>query len=1052
MLKCSTFATEILNATKMKKRNVLFTVMFILLQVAVFAQGRTIKGTVKDSKTNETLPGVTVLVVGTTTATTTNEKGQFSINVEGEGKKLILSSVGYITQTVDANKDVIDVAFVANTTLLKETVVTALGVSKEKKSLGYSVSEVSGDDMRKSGEGNVIEALAAKAPGVEVVGSGGTPGASTKITLRGPTSFSGSNQPIVVIDGVIMDNSTNTPTAGDAPFNMNLAGINESNRAIDINPDDIESVTILKGPAAAALYGSQAGNGAIVYTTKRGKAGKNFGASFSTSVGIDKVSQLPKLQTTYAQGKLNSSGNPVYSTSTPNSWGPAISTLPGMAAHDLYKDFFKTGYTYNNNVAIFGGNENSSIRLSIGNTNQTGIVPNTDLKRTSVRLTADNKINDKLSAGGTVDYVNTAGTRTQNGSNLAGTMLTLTRTPAEFDIKNYQNPDGTQRQYYGVYDNPLFSAYKNPYTDQTNRMIGNVFLDYKPWEFLTVTWKVGNDMYHTNTQQVYAISSMGDDNTTGLGQINKSSLISRTINSDLLIKFSKQVSKLIGVDALLGYNFRYDESHFMFARGRSLSIPDYYNLNNASELYSSNSDYYQKSNAVFLDATVNYKRALYLNLTGRNEWNTAFGKNGKSFFYPKADLSWVFTESFKLPKWFSFGKVRAAYANGGTGPVSYSDKTYYTVPIYTDGYTNGNTLPYLGQSGYGISTGLGNPSIKPERVIDKEAGINLSFLNNRVTVDFTYYNEESKDLLIYQPVAASSGYTSRYVNAGSMTNKGIELALGGDPIKTKNFDWNITVGWSQNKNKVTALTNGVTQFQPEIGFGGLNNFAIVGQPYGVFYGSTWKRDGSGNLLLDASGLPQVSSAASVVGNPYPKWLMNINNTLTYKGITFSFLWDIRQGGDIWNGTEQSLNTKGKSAATADRNQTFDVSGVYDVGTPNAGQAHTTHMPGYDGSGADYFTYYKGQNGADESAIQDGSWIRLRSVGLSYRLDLTKGEKKFVFKYVELGLSARNLWLKTKYTGVDPETSLTGAGSNIKGFDYFNNPGTKSYFINLKFGI
>src|ERR1035437_2233582 len=301
MLKCSTFATEILNATKMKKRNVLFTVMFILLQVAVFAQGRTIKGTVKDSKTNETLPGVTVLVVGTTTATTTNEKGQFSINVEGEGKKLILSSVGYMTQTVDANKDVIDVAFVANTTLLKETVVTALGVSKEKKSLGYSVSEVSGDDMRKSGEGNVIEALAAKAPGVEVVGSGGTPGASTKITLRGPTSFSGSNQPIIVIDGVIMDNSTNTPTAGDAPFNMNLQGVSESNRALDINPDDIESVSILKGPAAAALYGSSAANGAIVYTTKRGK-GKEFGASFSSSMGMDMVSNLPKLQTTYAQG------------------------------------------------------------------------------------------------------------------------------------------------------------------------------------------------------------------------------------------------------------------------------------------------------------------------------------------------------------------------------------------------------------------------------------------------------------------------------------------------------------------------------------------------------------------------------------------------------------------------------------------------------------------------------------------------------------------------------------------------------------------------------
>ncbi|MEI6489526.1 MAG: SusC/RagA family TonB-linked outer membrane protein [Bacteroidota bacterium] len=1029
------------------KKNYVFIIMLFLLQSAVFGQTKVVKGIIKDSKTNETIPGVTVLVEGTTNATVTDVTGMFTITVEGEGKKLLFSSVGYVTQAVAADKDMITVSLVMNTTMLKETVVTALGVSKEKKSLGYSVSEVSGDDVRKSGETNVIEGLAAKAPGVEVVGSGGTPGASTKITLRGPTSFSGSNQPIVVIDGVIMDNSTNTPTAGDAPFNVNLAGINESNRGIDINPDDIESVSILKGPAAAALYGSQAGNGAIVYTTKRGKAGKNFGVSFSTAVAIDKVSQLPALQTTYAQGKLTASG-PVYSTSTPNSWGPAISTLPGKAAHDLYKDFFKTGYTYTNNASIFGGNENSSIRLSLGNTSQTGIVPNTKLSRTSIRLTADSKISDKISTGGTVDYINTGGNRTQNGSNLAGTMLTLTRTPAEFDITNYQNADGTQRQYYGVYDNPLYSAYKNTYTDQTNRMIGNVFLNYKPLEFLDVTWKVGTDLYHTATQQVYAISSMGDDNTTGMGQINKSSLMSRTINSDLLLKFSKQVSKDFGLDAMLGYNFHYIESQFQFTRGRGLSIPEYYNLNNASELYSSNSDYYQKSNALFLDATVNYKRWLYLNLTGRNEWNSAFGKNGKSFFYPKADLSWVFTETFKLPKWLSFGKVRAAYANGGTGPVSYSDRTYYYVPIYTDGYTNGNTLPYLGQSGYAISPSLGNPDIKPERVIDQEAGINLSFLNNRVTFDFTYYSQKSKDLLMYQPVAASSGYTARYVNAGSMTNKGVELAIGGDPIKTKNFDWNITLGWSQNKNNVTALTNGVTKFQPEIGFGGLNNFAIVGQPYGVFYGSTWKRNGNGDLLLDADGYPQLSSEASVVGNPYPKWLMNINNTFTYKNLTFSFLWDIRHGGDIWNGTEQSLNTKGKSAASADRNQTYDVAGVYDAGTPSAGQAHTTKLSAYD-----YFTYYKGQNGADESAVQDGSWIRLRSVGISYRLDLTKGgEKKMLFKYVELGVSARNLYLKTKYTGVDPETSLTGAGSNIKGFDYFNNPGTKSYFFNLKFGI
>ena len=1034
----------------MKKKNVLIVFMLILLQGAVFAQSRVIKGTVKDSKTNETLPGVTVLVEGTTNATVTDVKGMYTITVEGEGKKLLISSVGYVTQVVPADKETVDIALAMNTTMLKETVVTALGVSKEKKSLGYSVSEVSGDDVRKSSEANIIEALAAKAPGVEVVGSGGTPGASTKITLRGPTDFSGANQPIIVIDGVIMDNSTNTPQAGDQPFNVNLAGINESNRALDINPDDIESVSILKGPAAAALYGSEASNGAIVYTTKRGK-GKSFGATFGTSVGIDKVSNLPPLQTTYAQGGLQG-GVPTYGSFTSNSWGPAISSLPGVTSHDVYKDFFRTGYTYNNNVAVYGGNENSSLRLSAGNTSQTGIVPNSSLKRSTIRLTDDTKITDKITAGGSIDYTNTAGVRVQNGSNLAGTMLTLTRTPASFDITNFMNPDGTQRQYYAIYDNPLYSAYENQYKDETNRMVGNVFLDYKPLEFLDVNWKVGTDMYNTMAEQDYAKSSYGNDNSDGSGQVNKSSLAFRRINSDLLVKYNKQLSKDFGLDALLGYNFRYDQSQSIFARGRTLTVPGYYNLNNAAELYSSDAEVYQKINAALIDATLNYKRMLYLNLTGRNEWNSAFGKNGKSFFYPKADLSWVFTEAFKMPKWFSFGKIRAAYANTGIAPNPYTDRTYYAVPLFTDGYSNGNTLPYLGQAGLGQSTLLGNPDIKPERVSDMEGGFNVSFLNNRVTVDFTYYSEESKDLLINEPIPASTGYTSQLSNAGKMTNKGIELAVGGDPIKTKNFDWNINVGWSQNKNTVTFLANGINQFTYEVGFGGLSSEAVLGQPYGVFYGSTWKRNGNGDLLLDANGLPQVSSTASVVGNPNPKWLMNINNTFTYKAWSFGFLWDIRQGGDMWNGTQQSLNTKGKSAATVDRNSTYDITGVYDAGTPNAGQSHTTKLIGYNGSGQDYYTYILGQNGADENAIQNGGWVRLRSISLSYRFDLTKKEKKYLFKFVELGASARNLYLHTKYTGVDPETSLTGAGSNIKGFDYFNNPGTKSFFFSLKVGI
>lgn len=1026
--------------------------MFILLfQVAVFAQGHMVKGTVKDAKSNETLPGVSVVVEGTTTGTTTDAKGDFSINVDGAGKKLIISSVGFMTQNVSADQENVSVSLAVNSVLLKETVITALGVSKEKKALGYSVSEVSGDVIEKSGETNVIEALAAKAPGVMVTGSGGTPGASSKIILRGNSRF-GENQPLIVIDGVPVDNSTNAVQAGDAPFNVNLAGVNESNRALDINPDDIESVSVLKGPAAAALYGSRAGNGAIIYTTKRGQYGKGLGATYSTSMEFDKVNKLPELQTKYGQGKLKG-GIPTTSLTTPNSWGPEA-----VDPRNPYNDFFKTGNTLNNNLAIYGGNESTSLRLSIGNTHQTGIVPNTGMDRTTVRLTSDSKLSKVLTAGGTVDYTNTSATRAQNGSNLSGVMLSLCRTPSSFDIRDYKNADGTQKQYYPVYDNPLYTAKNNPYTDQTNRIMGNAYIKYKPCSFFDASYKIGTDAYTTNAQQIYSISSMGDDNASGLGQVNRSSLSNRNIYSDLLLNFNKRFANdQFGLEGMLGHNFTYSENELLFARGRNLQIPNYYNLNNASELYSSNSGGYQRTQAAFAEAAFDFKRMVYLTMTGRNEWSTAFGKGSKGFFYPKADLSWVFSELMNPNSFFSFGKVRAAYAIGGLAPHPYSNKTYYGVPLYTDGFTVGNTLPYLGQSGYTISTMLGNPSLRPETVTGIEAGLDLRFFNSHLTTELTLYQQTSKDLLVVQPIAASSGFTSRYVNAGEMVNKGIEVSLGLDPIQLINksadkFVWNITAGFSLNRNKVTKLLDGVDKFEVETGFGDPGAYAMVGQPLGVLMGSAWKRNGNGELLTDADGLPQFDANTKIIANPNPDWLMNINNTFHYKNFNVGFLWDIRHGGQIWNGTRASLYSRGKLAATEDRTSMHNITGVFDDGTPNAGKASSINLPGYDGSGADYYTYMKGQNGPTENSIEDGSWVRLRSVNASYRFNLNCKDKKCGFKYIELGLTGRNLLLFTKYTGVDPETSLTGAGSNINGFDYFNNPGTKSYLINLKAGF
>jgi TonB-linked SusC/RagA family outer membrane protein len=1035
----------------MKRKLLLFSTFFILFQITTFAQNKVIKGIIKDVVTNETLPGAIVMIEGTVVATTTDLNGAFTITADGEGKKLVITAIGYVSQTVVVDKEELIISLTRDIKLLKETVVTALGVTKETKSLGYSISQVGGDEMRKSGESNVIEALAGKASGVNVVGSGGTPGASSKIILRGNARFSGSNQPLIVIDGVPVDNETNVPTPGDAPFNVNLQGVNESNRAIDINPDDIESISILKGPAAAALYGSRAGAGAIIYTTKRGKAGKNMSTIFSSSIELGKVSKLPDLQNKFVQGAWKA-GVPTYNPAVSDSWGPSAESL-GMPKFDAYKDFFKTAYTYTNNIAIYGGSDNTSFRLSVGNTNQTGVIPKTGLKRTSVRLTTDSKLTTKITVGGTVDYTNTQAQRAQNGSNLAGVMLSLTRMPIQFNMNPYFNKaTGKQIQYYSIYDNPLFTVNKNSYTDQTNRVLGNVYLDYKISDFFSATWKVGTDAYATNDNQYYAIGSLGDDPGLGLGQINNSTTNFRNLYSDLLLKFNRKLAKDIGFNGLIGYNSNYTETQFLFSRGRNLQIPDYNNLNNATELYTSNTASYVKANSIFIDGAFDYRNMLYLTLTGRNEWSTAFGKSGKSFFYPKADVAWVFSEATRMPSWLSFGKIRTAYSIGGIAPPIYSNKTYYFVPFFTDGNTNGNTLPYIGNSGFGISNTLGNGKLVPETVTGIEAGLDVRFFKGRLTLDATIYQQTSKNLLINQPTAASSGYIARYVNAGEMVNKGVELAIGVDVIRSEYLNWNIVTQWSKNVSKVTKLVNGVDQFNLEVGFSDIGAYAIVGEPFGVFYGTSWKRNSDGELLLNAKGLPQIDQISKKIGNPNPDWLLNINNTLTYKAWSFSFLWDIRKGGDIWNGTHQSLYSKGRAFETEKRDETFYISGVYDQDTPMAGQSATTAIKGYDGSGFDYFTYIKGQNGPAENAIDDGSWVRLRSVGLSYRFDLAKDKHKSTFKYVELGVSGRNILLFTKYHGVDPETSLTGAASNINGYDYFNMPGTKSAFFNLKFGL
>lgn len=1043
----------------MKKSIVMLLVLLFTGMQAALAQSNLIRGQILDEK-GEPIAGATIRVKGSNKGTVTDVNGNFRLNSD-EGEMLLISAVG-MKPTEKTGRDGMSIKMAQDPKTLRETVVTALGIRKEKRALGYSVSEVKSDAIQKSGEQNTIQALAAKAPGIQVTSSAGTPGASSKIVIRGNSTFTGNNQPLFVIDGIPVDNSTSQPVAGDYPFNQNLTGVNESNRGIDVNPEDIESVSILKGPAAASLYGARGGNGAIVITTKKGRKRKGLGITYNGNVELSEVNKLPKLQSTYAQG--NGGNYSTYSPGadglvntgddflgTPNSWGPRIDTSKNLAAYDNPGAFFQRGESWTNNLSIDGGGDVTTFRLGLGNTSSKGIIPNSGFKRTTINLNTETAVAPWLKVGASGNYTKAAGSRVQNGSNLAGIMLTLLRTPASFDLRNWYDESRQQPNlYYGIYDNPLFTAFKNTYNDQTNRLLGNAYAVVSFTPFLNFTLKTGLDNYTTNSTQIYDLLSFGNDNSDGRGQVNRSSYTFNQRYTDAILRYSQTVADdKVELGASLGYNNWDQKTKNHFMRGRNFSLPNLYNFSNTSELYTSNGESFLQTNAVFGDFNLGLNNMVYLNLAGRNEWSTSFGRNAKSFFYPKAEVSFVFSElTNKAFKGLSFGKIRTAYAQSGISPLAYSDRNYYTAPFFTDGYTNGNSFPYNGQAGFGASNIYNPGSLTPEIVTGREFGVELKFYKNRFGIEFTTYNQTTNNILLVRPIAPSTGYANMYDNSGKLENKGIEIAADLAVIKKKNITWNVFGNFTRNRSKVLALAQGVDELSIETGFSDIGSYAIVGQPYGVFYGTRWQRDAVGNILIGANGRPLVDPITGSIGDPNPDWLMGLGQNLTIHGFSFSFLFDIRQGGEIWNGTYARLNRIGRTEESADRERTYIVPGVFAPGTPKAGQPNDVAIPA-----RDYFSIYKGdQAGASaaENAIQDGSWVRLRSLNLSYRFDIAKHNSHI--QYIDLYMTGRNLWLQTKYKGVDPETSLTGAGSNINGYDYFNNPGTKSVLFGIRLGL
>jgi len=1045
----------------------------------------TVSGKVTDADSGDPLQGVAVVAEGTNTGILTNANGEYKLTVPSSAEALVFSFVGKKSvREVISGRSSIDVGMSTDVLEIEEQVITAFGIAREERALTSSVQAVSGQAVVDSRETNVISGLSGKLSGVQIVNSSGAPGSSSNVVIRGFTSFGQSNQALIVIDGIIVSNAE-TDNTGDVFSSLGDATF--SNRGIDVSPDDIADISVLKGPAATALYGSRAANGVIIITTKKGSSAgsgkKGLNLSYSSTVSFDQVNKLPELNQSYAQG-FDSDLAPGISTS----WGPLISDLSYDDSGELVfstdstatgspaqvfdrSKFFQTGVKWDQNVSVSGGNLENNGVLSLSRTNQEGVIPLSKFERTSVRAAGQVTVTPKLRLSTNANYINSQTTSTQGGSNVNGVMLGLLRTPPSFDNSNGSDdptdpsafilPDGTQRNYRlgGGYDNPYWTVNQNPLTSEVNRFIGNFTLSYKPVKWLDLMYRIGTDTYSDFRKQIFAIGSSGGNAS---GSVYENAIRRSEINSDIFITLSHQFSDDFSGSLLLGNNLNHRYFQNVYTQGTGLSIPDFYNISNAAAVNSSEAYSIVRLASLFADLRLEYKRMLYLNVTARNDWASTFAADN-SFIYPSASVGFVFTEAFGLSenKILPFGKIRMSYAIAGKEPPVYSSSTTYGGGFYGGGFIDFFQTPFLGVTNFTLSDVAGNNTLKPERTSALEVGADLRFFNGRLGIDLTYYRQVSKDQIIAVNVPASSGFSSLIKNAGEVLNQGIELTVNGTPVKTESgFRWDIDLNFTKNTSEVKEISaiDGLDFINVgEANFSSISSRAIVGQPYGVFFGGVFDRTSDGRYVVDAAGYPVEAAESQVVGDPNPDWMMGLGNTLSFKGLRLYALLDIRKGGDMWNGTRGALYYFGAHADT-EQNRLNNTTQVFDAVTsdsyygnednPSAWVTNTTEVPldinwhlGATGSG---FT------GPTEQFIEDGGWVRLRELTLGYKLPANILESTPIGG-VELFLTGRNLWLKTDYTGIDPETSLRGQTNGL-GWDYFNQPGTKSYVIGVKVSL
>ena len=1075
----------------MGKRIHLFLLALAIGVIQGAAQVTTVRGIVTTEEDGEPVIGASVIVKGTSLGTVTDVNGRFELSgLPPSATRLLISYISLMAKEV-AIAPQVSVTLKSDTHLLDEVVVTALGISREKKALGYTAQEVKQDALVQGKDNNLLNSLSGKIAGVRITNTQGDVG-SSRIVIRGETSIAGENQPLFIVDGIPVDNSQ---------LNARSSGRDFKNAIADLNPEDIKTLTVLKGPNAAALYGARAAHGAIVITTKGGdKRQKGIGITLHSSTQVSFVATLPEFQNLFGQGAggrfsyVDGKGAGV-NDGVDESWGPRLDigllipqfdspldadgnrvATPWVSHPNNVRDYFRMGISTNNGISIARGDDKYQFRVGYNYEKQVSIVPDAGTNKTNISLNTDYHLAKWIVVGATANYIvytapSLPGSATPSGSNVRSNspMLQFLWFGRQVDT-NSLKADYTRNWNSSYYDNPFWSASYNTQSQERHRLIGDLHAEFRLTDGLNVRFRTSTDWYNDRRKSKVKWGSAGAGSP--YGSYAEDAYTVKENNTEVLATYIKQLNKNWGIDALLGFNVRNKQYENNYQAAPRLAVADLYTLTNSRDPLTSSNDFYRlRQYGLYGSIQLDYRRWAFLNITGRNDWSSTLPVDNNSYFYPSVTASVLLSEAFGWrSKAVNYLKIRGGWSQVGADANPYQLATVFT----SETAFNGNPL----QSSSTIGM---NSNLKPENTSSIEAGFEAAFWDNRLYLDFTYYKTDSRNQILKLATTAASGYTSQVRNAGHIRNRGYEIQLGAVPIQTsKGFRWNLDLNYGANSSKVVKLDDEGLITSYRLYSSGIQILASVGEAYGTLFGTSYVRDANGNVVVDANGLPKISTTNKTLGKFTPDWTGGISNTFSYRSLSLSFLIDASVGGSIFSNTNKTGKYTGVLANTLS-GRDAEHGGLWYYTAAMGNNVRLPESPSYSvSSDGLYYAQVNGQStrvyqdgimveGVTESGskneevvsaekyyhriysiaeanVYDASYVKLREVALSYRLPRLWTQKLHL-QEASVTLTGRNLWTIYKSVpNIDPESALTTG--NAQGVEAYSLPTTRSFGVNL----